>query len=58
MGLGLTNYITFAGVRSEPYKVTQGLREGSVLSPTLFLVVIDPLIKLLEEQGLGSVLNA
>ena len=57
MGLGLTNYITFAGVRSEPYKVTQGLREGSVLSPTLFLVVIDPLIKLLEERGLGSVLK-
>ncbi len=31
----------------------RGVYQGSVLSPTLFLIVIDPLLKQLEESGLG-----
>ena len=33
------------------------MRQGSVLSPSLFLIVMDPLLKQLEESGVGLSIN-
>ena len=41
------------GVRSESFRITNGTRQGSVLSPTLLSVYLDDLIKELRHQGLG-----
>ena len=38
---------------SKPYPVQRGIKQGSVLSPALFLLVMDPLLKMLEQSGLG-----
>ena len=52
-GRRLYNFIRFQGVKSSRYSVEQGLREGSALSPTLFLVIIDPFIRACKEAGYG-----
>ena len=52
-GRRLFNFIRFQGVKSSRYSVEQGLREGSALSPTLFLVIIDPFIRACKEAGYG-----
>ena len=54
LGRGLLNYIMSNGVKSDCYEVDNGLREGSSLSPGLFLDFIDAFIKELERRGLGS----
>ena len=40
------------GMLSEPYPIQRGVKQGSVLSPALspalFLLVVDPLLKVLE----------
>ena len=41
------------GMLSEPYPVQRGVKQGPVLSPALFLLVMDPLLKVLEQSGLG-----
>ena len=41
------------GKFSESYTMERGVLQGSVLSPTLFLLVMDPLLKKLEENQLG-----
>ena len=41
------------GKFSESYTMERGVLQGSVLSPTLFLLVMDPLLKKLEENRLG-----
>ena len=38
---------------SEPFTVERGVKQGSVLSFTLFLTVMDHLLKLLKEKKLG-----
>ena len=40
------------------FSVEQGVRQGSVLSPVLFLVVMDPLLHQLEESGVGLSVNS
>ena len=40
-------------MQSEPYLIQRGVKQGSVLSPTLFLLVRDPLLRVLEQSGLG-----
>ncbi len=39
-----------------PY-IERGVRQGSVLSPTLFSIVMDPLLKIMESSGLGLNVN-
>ena len=41
------------GELSESFMVERGVKQGSVLSPSLFLPVNDPLLKQLETSGLG-----
>ena len=41
------------GKFSESYTMERGVLQGSVLSPTLFLLVMNPLLKKLEENQLG-----
>ena len=35
----------------------RGVKQGSVLSPVLFMIVMDPLLKQLEASGLGLSVN-
>ena len=35
----------------------RGVKQGSVLSPALFLLVMDPLLRLLEQSGLSLSVN-
>ena len=41
------------GAISNPYLISRGVKQGSVLSPILFLVVIDPLLKTLRDNNAG-----
>ena len=43
---------------SESFRMEQGVRQGSVLSPVLFLVVMDPFLRQLEESGMGLSVNS
>ena len=46
-----------AGVSSSKFKLTNGTRQGSVLSPIIFSVYLDGLIQDLRKQGLGCHIN-
>ena len=41
------------GLLSESFVVERGIRQGSVLSPTLFLVVMDLLLRKLSQKSIG-----
>ena len=41
---------------SDPIQVNRGVKQGSVLSPTLFIAVIDSLLSFLESSGQGLTL--
>ena len=45
--------VTWSGVRSSSFSITNGTRQGSVLSPCLFSVFLDELLKRLRHMGLG-----
>ena len=44
-----------AGCRS--FRISRGVKQGSVLSPELFLLVMNPLLRDLEASGVGLSLN-
>ncbi len=43
--------------QSEPFRVKNGVKQGAVLSPTLFNVYLDVLLKRLSEGGVGCYLG-
>ena len=45
------------GMLSQSFHVKRGVKQGSVLSPALFLQVMDPLLKQLQTSGLGLSVN-
>ena len=47
-----TGWVKLAGKRSTPFGLTNGTRQGSVLSPLLFSVYLDDLLKALRRQEL------
>ena len=42
---------------SEPYPIQRGMKQGSVLSHALFLLVMDPLLRVFKQSGLGLSVN-
>ena len=48
-----TAWVKLAGKRSDIFRITNGTRQGSVLSPLLFSVYLDDLIKDLRKLSLG-----
>ena len=45
--------VVWDGVRSDSFRITNGTRQGSVLSPVLFSVYLDNLLQELRIQGVG-----
>ena len=46
------------GRLSDSYHVERGVKQGSVLSPALFLLVMDPLLTQLQVSGVGLSINS
>jgi hypothetical protein len=46
--------VRWGQVRSEQFSITNGTRQGSVMSPILWAVYCDPMIKRLRKLGLGA----
>ena len=42
---------------SRCFSISQGIRQGSVLSPSLFNLVLDPLLSTLKQRNLGLSIN-
>ena len=40
------------------YNVERGVKQGSVLSPALLLLVMDPLLRQLQASGIGHSVNS
>ena len=53
----LTSQVRLGTYRSEPFTISRGIRQGSVLSPMLFNLVMDPLLSELSSRCLGISIN-
>ena len=49
--------VRWAGRVSEPFNVSNGVRQGGVLSPFLFNACIDGLLGILRDSGFGARLS-
>ena len=45
------------GKLSQPFVVERGVKQGSILSPALFLLIMDPLLISLQQSGIGLSVN-
>ena len=54
---GLSGCVRLNGHKSREFPVMRGIRQRSVLSPILFLMVMDPLLQQLEKSALGPSVN-
>ena len=54
---GGTCFVHVDGASSTSFHIDRGVHQGSILSPTLFSIVMDPLLKILESSGLGLSVN-
>ena len=46
------------GMLSHSFLVERKVKQGSVLSPALFLLVMNPLLRQLQASGLGLTVNS
>ena len=53
----LTSQVRLGSHTSESFTISRGIRQGSVLSPMLFNLVMDPLLTELREKSLGISIN-
>ena len=53
----LTSQVRLGTYMSEPFAISRGIRQGSVLSPMLFNLVMDPLLSELRTRCLGISIN-
>ena len=49
-----TEYVRWEGVDSTPFQVSQGVKQGSIVSPTLYKMYINDLLLRLQGSGLGA----
>ena len=54
---GAVCHVKIDGCLSKQFVVERGVKQGSILSPTLFLIVMNPLLKQLESSKLGLSTN-
>ena len=54
----LTSKVKWDGSFSRIFHEEQGVRQGGILSPLLYKVFINPLLKTLEEEHLGSTIGS
>ena len=53
----LFTYVRIGSQLSKPFPVERGIRQGSVLSPVLFNLVMDPLLSEMKSRKLGLSVN-
>ena len=49
-----TALVKSGSTRSDTFSITRGVQQGSVLSPTIFLIVMDKLLRQLQETSSGT----
>ena len=55
---GAVGQVRLDGDLSGEFEVKRGVKQRSVLSPTLFLLITNPLLQQLEASGLGLTINS
>ena len=53
----LTSQVRLGSHISKPFSICRGIRQGSVLSPVLFNLIMDPLLSTLSSRSLGISIN-
>ena len=54
----LTSQVRLGSHISKPFSICRGIRQGSVLSPVLFNLIMDPLLSTLSSRSLDISINA